>query len=221
MVYYQPPDQNWMTPIRSPVHDPSPIHGRSNGPPSFFPPSHRARQHTNLPWWRPWTDPPILGPSAWIPDPTDAKRREDVCEPEGGAYHRRRAEREASYSTRRLQGPFPPAEATTSIYLYWRSWFTPPRAPGYSVGMGIIGGCYSLSLSLCVCVSTLAQSSFAWRSTDGCARVFWFNGLRVALYTAREPKTESQQPAIEFGIKLCFSVGVCCALDSDPRQGRG
>jgi hypothetical protein len=150
MVYYQPPDQNWMTPIRSPVHDPSPIHGRSNGPPSFFPPSHRARQHTNLPWWRPWTDPPILGPSAWIPDPTDAKRREDVCEPEGGAYHRRRAEREASYSTRRLQGPFPPAEATTSIYLYWRSWFTPPRAPGYSVGMGIIGGCYSLSLSVCV-----------------------------------------------------------------------
>jgi hypothetical protein len=80
--------------------------------------------------------------------------------------------------------------------------------------MGIIGGSYSLSLSM------LAQPGSAWRSTDGCARVFWFNGLRVALYTAREAKTESQQPVIEFGIKLCFSVGVCCALDSDPRQGR-
>jgi hypothetical protein len=32
----------------------------------------------------------------------DAKRREGVREPEGGAYHRRRAEREASCSTRRL-----------------------------------------------------------------------------------------------------------------------
>jgi hypothetical protein len=113
-----------------------------------------------------------------------------------------------------LQGPFSPAEATTSIYPYWRSWFTPPRVPDYAVGMGIIGGSYSLSLSM------LAQPGSAWRSTDGCTRVFWFNGLRVALYTAREAKTESQQPVIEFGIKLCFSVGVCCVLDSNPRQGR-
>jgi hypothetical protein len=67
---------------------------------SFFSPSHRARRRTNLPRRRPWTDPSILGSSARTPDPTDAKRREDFCETEGGAYHRRRAERKASCSTR-------------------------------------------------------------------------------------------------------------------------
>ena len=69
-------------------------------------------------------------------------------------------------------------------------------------------------------VSTLDQPGSVWRCTDGCARVFWFKVLRVALYTAREDN-RSQQPVIEFRIKLRFSVGVCCTLDSDPSQGRG
>jgi hypothetical protein len=64
-------------------------------------------------------------------------------------------------------------------------------------------GCsHVLSLSL----SMLDQPGSTWRCTDGCARVFWFKVLRVALYTAREDN-RSQQPVIEFKIMLfCWSL---------------
>jgi hypothetical protein len=60
----------------------------------------------------PWSDSSILGLNARIPNPTDAKHREDHCELEGGEFTENRAHERADHDARRFDG-VPPSPANS------------------------------------------------------------------------------------------------------------